>query len=82
MGASSSDVTSNAFLRKIAQYLRLNREGGAGFSAFMSVFLWLASINTLNFAMPSCLHFLNGDTYEFSIISRKISEDYVNERMS
>lgn len=75
MGASSSDVTSNAFLRKIAQYVRLNREGGAGFSAFMSVFGWLASINTLNFVMPSCLHFLSGNNYEFFITSMRISED-------
>lgn len=74
MGASSGDIISNAFLRKIAQYVRLNREGGAGFSAFMSVCGWLASINALNFAMPLCLHFLNGDNYVF-IISMKISED-------
>lgn len=74
MGASSSDITSNAFLRKIAQYVRLNREERAGFSAFVSVFGWLASINTLNFVMPLCLNFLNGNNYEF-IISVKISED-------
>lgn len=75
MRVSSSDVTSNAFSRKIAQYVRLNREGGAGFSVFMSAFGWLASINTLNFVMPLCLHFLNGDNYEVFIISMKISED-------
>lgn len=73
--ASSSDITSKAFSRKITQYARLNREGGAGFSGFMSVFGWLASINTLNFVMALCLPFLNGDNYEFFIISMKISED-------
>lgn len=45
------------------------------FSDFMSVFGGLASINTLNFVMPLCLHFLNGDNYDFFIISVKISED-------
>lgn len=63
------------FLRKIAQYVRLNRERRSGFSAFMSVFCCLASINRLSFVMPSCLHFLNDDNYEFFIISVKISED-------
>lgn len=64
MIASSSDITPNAFLRKMTQCVRLNRGGGAGFSDFMSIFDWLASINTLNFAKPLCLHFLNGDNYK------------------
>lgn len=56
MLASSSNI-SNAFLRKITQYVRLERGGEAGFSGFKSVFGWLASINTLNFVMPLCLHY-------------------------
>lgn len=74
MVANSSDITSNAYLRKIKQYVRLNREGGSGFSDFVSVFGWLASINTLNLIIPLRLHFLNGDNSKFFIISMKISE--------
>lgn len=55
MVANSSDLKS--FLKGKQQYMRLNSEQRAGFTEFISVFGWLASIKALKIAISLYHHF-------------------------